>query len=255
MKEDLNIMRIVLVGGGLFMALIVYSLWNLGNDNSPEGLQTEEYLKKNAAKLEAESLKATEIDSTLLIDERRQNILFIGDSMAEGLQIPLAEYTQFNGHKLTTIAKTSTSIVAWVGRDSLGRLRNTIQELKPSYVILSLGSNELFTKDLETYDKYLQNIVNQLGNTKFVWIGPPKWKEDNGLTNRIAQKIGKNRYFPSEAVKMRRAGDGIHPTYQGYFQWADSLCAWINQQSRHKILLNKPLKPEKKDSTIQKPTP
>ncbi|MCU0446431.1 MAG: SGNH/GDSL hydrolase family protein [Microscillaceae bacterium] len=252
MKEDLNIMRIVLVGGILFVGLIGYSLWNLGNDNSPEELKTEEYLKKNAARLEAESLKPTEIDSTLLIDERRQNILFIGDSMAEGLQTPLNEYAQFNGHRLTTLAKTSASIVAWVGRDSVGRLRSAIQEIKPTYVILSLGSNELFTKDLETYDKYLQNIVNQLGTTKFVWIGPPKWKNDNGLTATIAKKIGEDRYFPSETVKMPRAGDGIHPTYQGYFQWADSLCAWINQQSRHKIILRKPLKAEKKDTLTKK---
>jgi lysophospholipase L1-like esterase len=254
MKDNLQLMRIVVVGGFVFALLIIYSLWNIGQDKSPDSMQTEEYLKKNAAKLEAESLKNNEIDSSLMIDERKQSILFIGDSMAEGLQIPLKEYAKFNGHQFNTIAKTSASIVSWVGKDSSGRLKNTLQQMKPTYVIICLGSNELFTKELETYKKYLQNIRNQLGKTKFIWIGPPKWKEDNGLTQLIAEVVDENRYFPSENLKIPRAGDRIHPTYQGYFQWADSLCYWINQHSQHKILLNKPLKEEKKDSINPKPS-
>lgn len=187
----------------------------------------------------------TQLDSTMLIDSSAQHILFIGDSMAEGLQIPFTQYANYNHHKLTTIAKRSASIISWVGRGDSGRLKNVIEEFSPSYIIICLGSNDLFTKGLTVYEKYLQNILAQAGNKKLIWICPPNWKKDNGLTDLIEEKVGTKRFFPSKYMQIKRAGDGIHPTYQGYFAWADSISSWIMKESNHKILLNKPIKEKK----------
>lgn len=257
-KEELKIVRIALGIIVVLALLVVYSMWIVSGDVKPAPLattSTKDSIPRNSVPQEAEFLQ--EKQKTLLepTDTASQHILFIGDSMAEGLKYPLQQYAQQNKHKFTVIAKTSASIISWVGKDSTGRLRETIRQQKPSYVLISLGSNDLFTKYLDEYEKYLDNILKQLGNTKFVWICPPNWKEDFGLTELIAQKMGADRFFPSKLMKIPRAGDKIHPTVEGYNRWADSLSHWLMHESRHRIILEKPQKPTKDEtvSTRRKP--
>ncbi len=244
-KDELKFMRIALWVVIVIGLLIVYSVWFAGNDTKTQTAQNnlpKDTLPRNTIPQEAEFIQEKDKKEAEITDTTQQHILFIGDSMAEGLRYPLQQYTQYNKHKFTVIAKTSASIISWVGKDSSGKLRETIKQLKPTYVFISLGSNDLFTKYLDEYDKYLTNIVKQLDTTKFVWICPPNWKEDFGLTDLIEQKVGSDRFFPSKVMKIPRAGDRIHPTVAGYNQWADSLSYWVMNESRHKITLRK--KPE-----------
>ena len=108
-------------------------------------------------------------------------------------------------------------------------LKEAIEKHKPTLVLISLGSNELFTpkKLLPEYEKYLDNILLQLENTNFIWICPPNWKKDFGLTDLILEKVQENRFFPSRDLKIPRAGDGIHPTMHGYEMWADKILNFI----------------------------
>ncbi|TAE18325.1 MAG: hypothetical protein EAZ95_04395 [Bacteroidetes bacterium] len=260
-KEELRFVRIALGIVFVLALLITYSMWML-NDNHKNTPKTAESKRdtntRNSVPQEAEFLEGKPTKEAEPVDTASQHILFIGDSMAEGLRYPLQQYAQHNKHKLTVIAKTSASIISWVGKDSAGRLRETIRQLKPTYVLISLGSNDLFTKYLEEYEKYLENINKQLDSTKFVWICPPNWKEDFGLTDLIAQKVGEDRFFPSKLMKIPRAGDKIHPTVQGYNQWADSLSHWIMHESRHKIRLDKKpeeVKEKKEEKKETKPQP
>jgi lysophospholipase L1-like esterase len=251
MKDDLNIMRWAVLGVVVISIFVIYSVWNMGSENKAK---LQENAKKDSVALaeskEAEFLNAQKAAELNPVDTTRQHILFIGDSMAEGLKYSFQQYSLHNRHQLTVIAKTSAGIVSWVGRDSLGKLRNTIEQIKPSYVIICLGSNELFTKYLDQYGKYLDNVVNQLGSTKFIWICPPNWKDDLGLTDLIARKVGEKRFFPSKKMKIPRAGDGIHPTFEGYGHWADSIAHWLMYDAAYKIQMEK--MPEKGDkATIQ----
>jgi hypothetical protein len=248
MKDNFQATRIAVIGIILFVILGVYSL-SFYNPTPEKKLNIEEKLAKENKQNEAKAEK--QIDSTEIIDTRPQHILLIGESMAEGLAIYLKQYADSNQHKFTSITKTSTSIVAWVGQDSTGRLKNEIERLKPSFVMISLGANELFVsgEGLKTYQKYIQNIVNQLHNTKFIWICPPNWKKDNGLTDLILEKVGENRFFPSRDLELPRAADGIHPTMEGYALWADKIAEWLMTKSKHKILMEKknPILTQKKD--------
>ncbi|NJO03648.1 MAG: hypothetical protein HC880_19960 [Bacteroidia bacterium] len=246
MKEDLNLTRWILITGFLILLMIAYSVWNFSrNDPSPatRSREIERYLASLSDSLEAELIRLSAEDSARLVDSSAQHILFIGDSMAEGLEYPMQQYSRYNNHQLSTIAKRSASIISWVGHDSSGRLRQTLEELKPSYLIICLGSNELFARNLDQYQKYIQNILLQAGRTRLVWVCPPNWKKDDGLTDLIEAEVGSERFFPTKHLKINRAGDGIHPTVQGYAQWADSLAAWIMEKSRHKIVLRKPVSP------------
>ncbi|NJL14511.1 MAG: SGNH/GDSL hydrolase family protein [Microscillaceae bacterium] len=253
MREDLNLTQWILLGLLLMAVLLVYSLWNYDFSSPSPRLthaELEDYLASRPDSLEAEALPETE---TVSPDTARQIILFIGDSMAQGLEIPLRQYALFNGHRLITLARQSATIVSWVGQDSTGRLRQALAENKPSYLIICLGSNELMTRGLEVYRKYLQNIVAQIGALPFVWIGPPNWRQDNGLTDLMAEVIGTDKYFASKQLQLPRAGDGIHPTVAAYQAWADTLATWIGQESAYPILLKRPETPKPDSVRVQTP--
>lgn len=257
-KEEARIVRIAIWVVVVLAILISYSIWVVSSDSKPQNLAEvpkKDSLLRNAVPQEAEFLQDKNKKEAEPLDTATQHLLFIGDSMAEGLKFPLQQYAQYNKHKITVIAKTSASIISWVGKDSTGKLRETIKQIKPSYILISLGSNDLFAKNLEDYDKYLDNILKQLDDTRFAWICPPNWKDDFGLTDLIEQKMGNDRFFPSKLMKIPRAADKIHPTVEGYNRWADSISHWLMNESRHKIrLLKKPdIKPEAKPISKQTP--
>ena len=70
-----------------------------------------------------------------------QTILFIGDSMLEGLGPRLAAYASHNGHTLYNVVWYSSTSEVW-GRSD--KLQSYIRRLHPTYVIVCLGANELF---------------------------------------------------------------------------------------------------------------
>ncbi len=250
MKDDIQVTRLVLFGLFFLVIALGFSIWNFTEVSVEENHDIEAYLASLNDSLEAEFMENTVLDSNKILDSSPQHILFIGDSMAEGLRYPLQQYADYNQHQMTTIAKRSATIVSWVGRDSSGRLRKTIEEIKPSYLIICLGSNELFTRGVEQYRTYIRNILKQSAPYKLIWICPPNWKKDRGLTDMMAEEIGEKRFFPSKTLNIPRAGDGIHPTYQGYFTWADSIATWIMHQSRHRILLEKPVEKSDQDTLL-----
>ncbi len=246
MKDNFQIARIAVVGIFLFILAAIFSL-SYYNPKPEKKINTEEKL--------ATKQIPKKIDSTEIIDTKPQHILLIGESMAQGLEIYLKKYALENGHQFTSIAQKSVSMVLWVGKDSTGRLKNEIQKIKPTFVLISLGSNELFVKEeyLPEYSTYIQNIINQLDNTNFVWICPPNWKKDFGLTDLILEKVGKKRFFPSRDLEIPRAGDGIHPTMQGYELWADKIAEFLMTKSKHKILMEKITENKKENNdTTQK---
>lgn len=256
MKNDFFGIKAVVMALVLVLMMVVYSLWSYYGEDAHKHIkpnqEIERHLSNLTTEMEIKFRMQTVLDPDIKIDSANQHILFIGDSMAEGLQLPLQKYAGFNGHRLTTLAKRSATIMSWVGREDKGRLRDTIEKIKPSYVIICLGSNELFTRSLDSYRRYLQNILRQSQPLRLVWICPPNWKTDNGLTDLIEDEIGKPRFFPSKELNLDRAGDGIHPTFQSYHVWADSIAAWMMYKSKHKILMLKPEEDSEKDIALAK---
>lgn len=243
MKDDLHVTRWVLISGIFLLLMIAYSILNYVylDARVSKTDEIESYFSNLNDSISSELVTLDKEDSLLLVDSTSQNILFIGDSMAEGLQFSMRDYAKQSNHQINIVAERSASIQSWVGREGKGRLRDSIESINPTYVLVCLGSNELFTRSLKQYRKYVENILDQAQDRKLVWIGPPKWKEDFGLTHVIEEVVGSDRYFPSETVKLKRAGDGIHPTMPAYATWTDSLTAWMTQYTRHKIYFEKPI--------------
>lgn len=172
------------------------------------------------------------------IDTTKQRILLIGDSMLEGLRMRLIDYCEYNGHDLDVVIWYSAQTY-WYGKyDTLSYF---INKHDPSYVILVLGANELFVRDIKTKrQKYVDHILKQIGQHRFVWVGPPNWADDTGINEMIVENVGKRRYFPSKDLSYKRASDGAHPTMESARMWMDSISTWIMNESMYPIKLEEP---------------
>ncbi len=177
-------------------------------------------------------------ESPRIVDETPQTILFIGDSMLEGLSPRMAAYADANGHTLYSVIWYSSTSEVW---GETTKLKEYINQFKPTYVFISLGANELFVRNIaEKRDKYVKNILSQVGDLPYVWIGPPNWKPDTGINDLITKNARKGSFFLSNGMHFDRAKDGAHPTRKSAGLWLDSVARWMPEHATHPIKMNKP---------------
>lgn len=171
-------------------------------------------------------------------DTAAKTILFVGDSMLEGLGPRLAAYAKKNGHTLYTVIWYSSTSEVW-GRSD--KLRNYIDSLKPDYVFVCLGANELFVPNIkELRRNYVKNIINDIDTIPFVWIGPPNWKDDTGINELIDEETQQGTFFLSDGMTFRRSSDGAHPTRSSAGEWMDSVARWMPNNCLHPIRMEMP---------------
>ncbi len=174
-------------------------------------------------------------------DTTKQKILLFGDSMIEGLSPALCNYAKANGHDHYSVVWYSSSVQRWGDSETLDYF---IRQEKPSYIIVCLGSNELFVKDLPRRDKYIKKILKKIADIPYIWIGPPNWKPDTGINRVIEENVGKKRFFNSSQLELQRGSDHAHPTKKAALHWFDLVAEWMQSpQCAHPI---KMIKPEKK---------
>lgn len=179
-------------------------------------------------------------DFSQRVDTARKSILFIGDSMLEGLGPRLAAYAKENGHTLVNVIWYSSTTEVW-GRTE--KLKGYIEEYHPDYIFVSLGGNELFVSNIrDRRQKYLDHILSQIGDIPFVWIGPPNWKPDTGINEMLAETLRPGQFYLSYTPDQHyaRARDGAHPTRASAAAWMDRVCAWVMAHAAHRIVLNRP---------------
>lgn len=172
------------------------------------------------------------------LDTCPKTILFIGDSMLEGLSPRFAHYAKANGHKLYTVIWYSSTSEIWGGS---GKLSSYISRLHPDYILICLGANELFVSDIaKKRDRYVKQIVKEIGDIPFLWIGPPNWKKDTGINDLIASNVPEGSFFLSDGMHFNRKKDGAHPTHESAALWADSIARWMPTHSNHPIRMTRP---------------
>ncbi|MCU0429774.1 MAG: hypothetical protein MUF42_07345 [Cytophagaceae bacterium] len=172
------------------------------------------------------------------MDTTRQTFLFIGDSMLEGLRRRMYDYCKENGDTMVTVIWYSSSSLWYGNSDTLSYF---IKKYKPTYVLLCLGANELFIRDIKKDRASLvANIVRQMGDLPYVWIGPPNWKPDTGINDLIVSYAGSDHYFESKKLTYARSRDGAHPTLASARIWMDSVASYIVHKSCCPVKLNRP---------------
>lgn len=172
------------------------------------------------------------------------HFLLIGDSMNEYLRIRLNDYCIANDYDMYCVIWYGATTKQYGTSDTIAYF---INEHKPTYVLLTIGSNELFVRDIiEKRTDYVKHIVKQLGRTPFVWVGPPNWKEDTGINEMIVTNVGKSRYFESKKLKYNRYKDGAHPTRESAAMWMDSIAVFLQNDALTPIEMTPPEKSYKK---------
>lgn len=195
---------------------------------------TSESEKDSAATAEAAPAKPARAP----MDTTSQVILFIGDSMLEGLGPRLAAYASENGHTLINVIWYSSSTEIW---GSTTKVQEYINQFHPTYIFVCLGTNELFVSDIKhKRQRYLDNILAQIGDIPYVWIGPPNWKPDTGINEMLQASCAPGSFFLSNGQQFTRASDGAHPTRSSAAAWCDRVCSWVMTTGAHPIKLNRP---------------
>ena len=172
------------------------------------------------------------------LDTAVQRILFLGDSMAEGLVRRMADYAQENGHNLSRIIWYNSTTKIWASSDTL---QFFIRKYQPTFFMVCMGGNEQFLKDLSKREEYIHKIIGTFGNTPFVWIGVPAWKEDTGFNHLVQKCVGEKRFFDSRKLTLKRGSDRVHPTFAAASLWMDSIATWMQSpDAQHPIKMQKP---------------
>lgn len=165
------------------------------------------------------------IGMTDTVDRRYKRYLFIGDSMLEGLSKRLGAYAFSSNAELFTVIWYGSTSKKW---GETKKLSKYIQEIKPDFILICLGGNELFIKNVKKERlEYVQSIVEEVGTIPYIWIGPPNWKEDTGINDLIKSVVGENRFFYSANLDFKRAKDGMHPTRESSVAWMDKIISWM----------------------------
>lgn len=172
------------------------------------------------------------------VDTTAKNILFIGDSMLEGLAPRLAKYCDKNGHKLVEVIWYSSSTKCW---GESARLTELINTYHPDYIFVCLGANELYVPDIKKARRpHLKKMLAEIGDIPYVWIGPPNWDEDTGINDLLKQELDEGCFYLSANDHFDRSRDGAHPTRPSAHQWMDRVVKWIGTEGAHPIRLDKP---------------
>jgi len=171
-------------------------------------------------------------------DSTKLRVMIFGDSMLEWLSKRLCDYAMENNYDLSSVLWYSSSTKLWAETDTL---QYFLDRIKPDYILLCLGSNELFVRDLAKREKYIAKIVQQISDKPFVWISPPNWKPDTGINDLIIQAVGIDRYFDSRNLELERASDNAHPTRTAAALWADTIASWLSSSApRNPLPMRRP---------------
>ena len=191
------------------------------------------------ADVETEDVETDDVEEPrFVVDTMPQRILFIGDSMLEGLSPRLAAYAKHNGHKLYSIIWYGSTTKVWGNSDKLAKY---IATYDPTFIFVSLGGNEMFVRDIKTrHLEPLKSILSQLGDIPYQWIAPPNWKPDTGINELLAENIPASRLFVSKDLTLARASDKVHPTRTAAYGWFDLIVAWMAENQDYRIKLETP---------------
>lgn len=208
----------------------------------------ENLIAADSTAVAGEGAVVAPIEPKCIVDTLPQRILFVGDSMLEGLSPRLAAYAKHNGHTLNSVIWYGSTTKSW---GNTKKMAEYIKQYKPTFIFVSLGGNEMFVRDIKTrHLQQLKNILEQIGDIPYQWIGPPNWKPDTGINELLAENIPADRLFVSKDLTLARAKDKVHPTRVAAYGWFDLIVEWMSENQKYLIKLDKPEVQTAKPNTL-----
>ena len=188
-------------------------------------------------------------DSVKLEEERDtipsiKKVLFIGDSMTGWLSERLAAYGAENDFDVATVVWDGSTIRKWANS---GKLNGIVKRTSPDAIFICLGLNELLEKNPErNLSKYLNYILNAIGDKPYLWVGPPSWpgKGKGEILNEwLKNNLADNSFYYSGDLNLpRQSRTNPHPTKNGVMQWMDTIVEWLPNSNLNFDTLHKPEK-------------
>lgn len=174
------------------------------------------------------------------IDTAHQVILLIGDSMLDGLGSRFVDYANQNGDEFHAVIWYGSNTMHWATtRD----LEYHIKRVHPTFIIMSLGYNDLGYYNFTKRAEWIDIILKKFGKIPFVWIGPLPRRgiRDRRIVDIIRQKVGEKRFYDSSNTVCARI-DGTHPTLSSASRWVDEIARWMSTpgETAHPIRMDYP---------------
>jgi hypothetical protein len=156
-------------------------------------------------------------------------VLHIGDSFAvAGFAQALRPRLAALGVRYEVRAEQSSFTTTWASK-----MWKVVADTQPDLVIINLGANEVANTDPSTHASHVRRIVRAIGDRPCVWVSPPLWRKDTGITDVIRENSAPCRFFDSDALVRQpipRQSDHIHPNEAGGAIWAEAFWAWLSEQ-------------------------
>jgi len=156
---------------------------------------------------------------------RGERVLLVGDSHAEGIGPYMQRTAERAGYQWTTVAVRGSRIVHWPAV-----FRNVVARVKPSLVIVSLGTNDAAVGDATRLDARIGEIVAAANNADavLVWISPPTLPIRYPVRHAVQSAVMTVPLaIDSTRFVIARQNDGIHATPAGYEAWASFAWTWM----------------------------
>ena len=160
--------------------------------------------------------------------------------MLETIGPRLYNYACANGYSIFTEIWQGSKAENWAYTTELPRL---IKKLKPTYVIVCLGTHDLAAANPSGSAAAVGEMLREIGDIPMVWIGPLEMKslqKDPGVVDMLRQQVGANRFFNSYNLRVARE-DEVHPTAEGGERWMDEVAKWMSSlEAATPIAMNPP---------------
>lgn len=151
---------------------------------------------------------------------KAHRVLHVGDSMVPLVANYIKPVVMRNGGSYESISISSSSTGSWAATH---QLRDAVAKLNPDLVLISLGSNDLFVRDLDARARDIRQIVAEVGGRACLWVGPPAWAKDFGFLQTLRESSAGCGYFDSSVLRFERQADGRHPTWGSSYRWASAV--------------------------------
>jgi|SRR5215471_4722278 lysophospholipase L1-like esterase len=143
-------------------------------------------------------------------------VLLLGDSLAQGLSLPLSAIAKEAQVEFKTMAKAGTGTADWSANSALVQLLETY---RPGLTLVSLGITD--EKMQESNLKALLALLKQYGDVG--WISPPR-----GVSAVVEANVPQSHIFRTSNYDLPYGPDRLHPTIRGYAGWAAEIWKWLS---------------------------
>ena len=138
-------------------------------------------------------LNAMGVETALLKqpnDTVGRRMLVFGDSTLDGVARRFADYAAANGYTMYSAVWYGATFKSWAYTTELPRI---IKAFDPTFVVISLGTNDLGYHDISARAEAVKEIMRELGDVPFIWIGPISLKavkKDPGIVDMLRETVG-----------------------------------------------------------------